>query len=77
MLAIGQKVVCVTAGESTVHTLIGARRTVVARVVYINRPNRWFLVVYRGARGERIREAFSFHDIGRVVTAKKRRKEHE
>lgn len=74
MLALGQRVRCLTVNESEVRNLPGARRMAAGRVIYINRPNRWFLVAYRGARGERLREGFSFHDLGRLVVRTKRRK---
>lgn len=72
MLAVGQRVECVTVNESMCSLKL--RRMVEGRIIYINRPNRWFLVKYRGQRGAVMREGYSFYDIGRVVFAKKRRK---
>lgn len=72
MLAVGQKVNCVTVNESM--CTLKLQRMVEGVIVYINRSNRWFLVKYRGQRGTVMREGYSFYDIGRVVFAKKGKK---
>jgi hypothetical protein len=73
MLALGQVVDCITINDSLVTNVRKHKKITKGRVIGINRINRWFLVEYAGAHGERLREGYSFGDIGRVVFGRKRR----
>ena len=69
MISLGQKVKFIPVWDEPEKDRNGARRRRirVGKVIYINEPNRWFMVEYGKRKDVKLRECFNFATIGKEV----------
>lgn len=65
MVNLGQEVRFILLEGIRIYGCSDARYPVIGKVVYVNKPHRWFSVAY-GEKGE-CRTSFNFCDIGEKV----------